>query len=490
MSIVHKFKKGLAWGNVINIYQMVLKFGVGIYLARTIDPFYFGQVGMVKAIISVLFSFRMFGETPAIYRQQENINAFMSMLMSTRIAVLSVISAILYFLGSYNILPMENELYDLFIVLYVTQVLVCVFSLYENYMQKELMFKRCCMIKIISYTGGAVVAICLAYRGYNAWAIVWFISTQKLLNCLLVFIFSPKRFMPRFNLKLFTEFYHYSKYIFISNFTKRIRSQIDKLSIGKLIGKSELGFYSCANNLFGFIQQSIVVPLQFVFAPFIGAMRKERDKLNIFLFIILKSVTIIVLGAVTLLGLITPEVITLLYGEKWLPAAIIYRALMPFFFLTIVRAFISSFHLIDGNSKSVFLSNLISLVILSIMIFPALHYGGVIGVAIAVDVSVIAGFALLLLELRKVTNVSLRSIALMPVLLTVAATVCVALVSNFSNVVEWNDFLRLILKSVVFSSTFIGGILIFEKVFVSRVLKYLRVRNDIEKKNNIFSVPF
>ncbi len=480
MSIGQSFKRGFVLGNFANIYRTALQFGIGVYLARVIDPVFFGQSALIKAALGLLFAFMMFGTRHAILGQHEKILDYMAMQMAVRMIALGVIVIIAGLLTFFDLFSLSKELYLAFWLLVMSHVAVSITTIYFNYMQKNLLFGRMYMIQILSLTIASGLAVWLTFQGYKLWALIWLMAAEKFASAFLMTALVPQRFMPKMNWRMAGEFYHFGKYVFLSNIANRWRSQIDRMSIGYFVGEAELGFYGRAHSFVVIFQQLVNGPIQRAFSPIVGAIREDRQKVSIFLRMTLKTVIIISLGGLVLLAAIMPELVTLVYGEKWLPAAKIYRALLPCFIIIMVQTFILDFQLIDGSSKSVFISRIVAVLVLGGVIFPLMYWQGVIGAAIAADLALFAGLVVLGYTVKKTTGLRFSDVLFRPLLVTAIALSGSVFGVYFCEIMLWNTAaLQFFVKTIVFSLIYVLGLFALEGEFIIRMFKLFIRKEEV-----------
>jgi len=133
-------------------------------------------------------------------------------------------------------------------------------------------------------------------------------------------------------------------------------------------------------------------------------------------------------------------------------------------------------NLIEGNSKSVFFYHVIGLVVLLVSIFPLLEWQGVIGVALAVDISAIISFMYILMELKKQMDVSVVTMAVYPLAATILAVGVVLAANMYLEIGSWGMLERLMGKVALFSIVFFSITLALDKHFYQSAWSHVRGR--------------
>lgn len=477
MSIVSRFLRGLYWTNLVNVLSLVVKFGGGIYLARQIDPAIFGQQALIVSYLGILWALGTdFGQIPAILRQKKNINVFISMQLAFRVYTVLIISLLLSMIMVTGILPLDDDLHVPFLTLFLIHCISMIVSVYSIYMYKIMLFQRLAIIKVFSVTSAVAIAVFLASKGYGLWSLIWLVGSEQFITAVLTFVSVPQRLVPVMDWKVAKEFLQFGKYVYVGSITERIAAQLDKVVLGNFVGSASLGFYTRSHSVGGLFQQLVTVPLLTVFGPIVGEIRTQRQKLHDFFFMVMKMILLATLGCFALLALVLPEFIELLYGEKWLPVVPIFWALLPFLALKTVQGFILNLNLIEGNSKSVFFYHVIGLVVLLVSIFSLLEWQGVIGVALAVDISAIISFMYILMELKKQMDVSVVTMAVYPLAATILAVGVVLAANMYLEIGSWGMLERLMGKVALFSIVFFSITLALDKHFYQSAWSHVHGR--------------
>lgn len=116
-------------------------------------------------------------------------------------------------------------------------------------LQKELKFKKLCIISISSSIISAIVAIIFAYIYENVWALAIQMVLSQFLRSLFLWISTD--FVPilKFSKVSFAKYFAFSKDILISGLIGNIIGNIQSILIGKYYSASDLGFYSQADRI-------------------------------------------------------------------------------------------------------------------------------------------------------------------------------------------------------------------------------------------------
>lgn len=269
---------GLCWITGAQYISTIIRFLGGIYLARTIDPVFFGQQGLVISVSMLAWSFTMIGEEPALLKKHDDVDNYMQMLLFIRIIIVCSLIAVLVFLWSLGWLPGSNDVKNYIMIIVLLQAFTQVGVIYMPNIQKLMFFRRLALYSVAPTVIAVSLACFLAFSGYKIWALLLLIIAEQLVQVILIILLAPKIFLPKFNKPLALEFFHLSKYAFSGNLLDRFHCQIDNISVGSIIGERPLGFYRRAYSIGGIMQSVLTGSLSTIVQPYFAKMQEHRDR--------------------------------------------------------------------------------------------------------------------------------------------------------------------------------------------------------------------
>lgn len=472
---IYETKKAVTGFGYITLSRYLvtgLRFAGGIYLARMIDPRFFGQQGLATSTLVILWSFVMIGQVPAIIRRQDNIETYVSTHVTIRLTTVFLLTFVLLFLWKAQWLPGSRQVQGYTLVLFATHAPSQVTSIYHTFMQKQMLFKRIAILDLASGIAAVLVACTLAYLGYTIWALLWLIMAENLARAVLTFIFTPKRFLPRFHKEMILEFFHYSKYIVLSSLMDRVHGKVDDLSVGHLVGEAPLGFYQRAYGLGGLLGQTLIGGITTIVGPLFSRMQGDCKQLGRSFELVGSLIMRFSVGAYFWMALVLPDLITVIYGEKWLPTVALFRLMLPFALLQGFRGVIRNTHQIAGSISLLNLAQLFELLALLAFMYPLLRWKQAAGVAVAVDISAIIGVGSMLFYLRRYADFSIRTLFLNPLLAGGTALMVFYFLSSILHIT--GRLPRLFLYTIIFVACYGGALLLLEFGFLRQT--YVRIR--------------
>jgi len=473
MGLARKAITGVFWSNASSYYRAAISFFGGIYLARKIDPQFFGQCGLAASIISLVWVAVMFGQPYAIIRYDGDIKRYISVHVTIRILMVCVIGVALLLVSLFDLFPQHKELTFFILCLFASQAPAQITAIYSVYMQRELMFGRLAVINAISITGAVGLACSLAFMEFKVWSLLWLIMAENFIKFVSTYALSPCRFRPRWDRTMVIEFFHFGKHIFAVNLMRRVHASIDDISIGSLVGNTALGFYHRAYGLCGLLHQVVTGGVMTVSVPVFGKMQGDRERLGRTFELTGSLLLRIAIGGYVWMALVLSDLIAFIYGEKWLPAVPLFRLMLPYALLQSFNVILRNAHCVVGKPSVVSRIKGVELGILLLLLYPLLFWRQAAGAAIAVDVSAIIGTGLFLYYFRPLAEFSIRRLFMNPLLAALIGFAIVCLVGNRLSVS--GKLSQLALHTSVFWIVFVGALLLLEFGFWKQT--YVRIRH-------------
>jgi O-antigen/teichoic acid export membrane protein len=249
----------------------------------------------------------------------------------------------------------------------------------------------------------------------------------------------------------------------------RVQNQVDDLWTGLYLGKVRLGYYSRAYTFATYPRQLLASPINAIAGGTYAELKGDRRRLSQAFFranaFLVRSGFLIAGG----LALIAPEFIRLFLGVKWLPMLQAFRLMLVFTLLDPIKVTIADLFTAVGRPNLVVRARLIQLAVLSAGLLLLGQPLGISGVALAVDLMLIVGIAILLLQSRTYVDISVRDLFAVPgFALALGLGLGYGVVSLLgANISDWWTGLA---KIVVFSITYGFVLLVLERRQIAEML--------------------
>lgn len=257
----------------------------------------------------------------------------------------------------------------------------------EIILAKELNYKKLSLTQIVTGVITPILTVVLALTGFKYWSIVVANVSATAVSVIFINILKPIKIRFIFERKIALEFLYFGGGLFLTGIIGFVIFNFDNFIIGALKGSEILGYYAIAftwGSMVCTISGSIINSVLF---PTFSKMQGDRKKLKKAYLEIMEYTTFIVVFGNLTLFVISKEFLYIILGkntDKWLPAIATFRILCVFGISRALLEPIGSFILAIGKINLLLRSNLIVGAIELSIVYPALKYFGIEGVAIAV----------------------------------------------------------------------------------------------------------
>ncbi|NMD37452.1 MAG: oligosaccharide flippase family protein, partial [Christensenellaceae bacterium] len=206
--------------------------------------------------------------------------------------------------------------------------------------------------------------------------------------------------------KLLKQMLNFSIPLGLGSMVSTISLELDKLIIGNLMGTESLAIYTNAAKELPFV--IIASAFTAVLMPKLSKMLKKNEKKEAVMLwgdSLLITYTLLCFLGVAII-VFAPQVIIFLYSEKYIAGVNVFRV---YTLVLIMRSTYFGIILnISGNTKKVFYSSIMSLLLNIILNYSFFYIFGFIGPAIATFVCILLVNSLQLIFTSKITEVALK----------------------------------------------------------------------------------
>src|SRR5699024_8006327 len=424
MSLTRKLKSAGSWQFFQIISQVVIQFGYISIMARLLTKDDFGLMAMAAAFIGFGVIFSEAGMGAALIQKKEidhkYINAaFQGSLLLGCIVCLMMYMSSSMIAGFYN----KPELEMIIKIVSFAVILNSVSSVSRSLLQKSFNFKTTANITVfvtfISYLFGVI----LAYFDYGVWSLVFATLMSSALMAFIMFLKAPVKIELKFYFEEFKELFYYGFGIVLLGLNNFFSNAGLSLVLGKIFTPSSLGVFervfvikSLPSSYLGNILDTIMFPAMS------EIQNKEKRLFEVYQFS-LGLVNSILMPVAVYLIFYSKEIVLILLGENWLDA------IVPLQIMFVMLPLSASGRMADSVArakgfvyKNAFRKFIYVLFLLVMSALGAKHYG-LIGAAIAVTLSYLLNYILMMFLVKSIFSKKFVDIFISPLLSGVKVSV-------------------------------------------------------------------
>ncbi|QBG07468.1 lipopolysaccharide biosynthesis protein [Klebsiella huaxiensis] len=328
-----------AWLLASNFFTAVLQIVQISILARNLDLRELGVLAIVNTVLMIAMILQDMGMSSYIVHKQELLKRDQSTIFWINL-LLSLIAGIIVCLLSWPVSKFYhlNELNLLIMLASLNFIFLGALSQYQShYIKSKKMILLAKIEMIAKFISFCFVVYTIYFTELRTSAVILGLILNAVLRLFMMAFFGDKRWNPslEFNSSICKDIFKYGIFQLGSQVLNQLRTQLDVIIIGKVLGGEALGLYSLAKDL-------VMQPLKLI-SPVINRLAlprfaevqsKTKDLGNVFL---RGTSVIIIFSMITFLGIavFSPVIVAILYGinrieiVNILPYMLVFALLRP-----------------------------------------------------------------------------------------------------------------------------------------------------------------
>lgn len=381
MSIKKEFASGVFFTSIAKYSGLIIQIGITVVLARLLTPTDFGIVAIATVLIQFFATISEAGIGPAVIQKKDLSNSELESIFSFTL-IIGLLLSIIFFSLSYTIAKYYNN--EALVNICKWLSLMILFNsaniVPNSLLLKQKKFKIIAFRTIIIQLITGSLSIYTAYIGWGMYALVLSAVSSSF------FIFITNWFLNPLNLKYkwscLKKISSYSVYQFGFNLVNYFSRNIDKILIGKYIGLSQLGYYEKSYRLMMLPLNNITSVLTPVVHPIFSELQEKKEEmLNKYLKLI-KVMGLISFPAMTFLFFNAKELIYIFFGNQWEASVLPFKILSLTVALQVIHASSSGIYQAVNDTKGLFITSLISAIIMIIgFLLSSVYYKSIVAVS-------------------------------------------------------------------------------------------------------------
>ena len=376
MSLRKKAFSGILWSSFQQFGNQGIRFVVSIFLARLLLPEEFGLIGMIGIFMAIGTELISSGLASSLIRTENPDQRDYSTVFFYNLVV-SIILYLLLFFTAPIIADFfgQPELVSITRLYCVTFIISGFSSIQLAKIRKEMNFKLETASSLVSTLCSAVVGIVLAFQGYGVMSLVWMSIIGSIVSSLMLWV--TCNWIPSliFDYKKFKQHYRFGYRMAIAGVINAVFNNIYTLVIGKFFSPVQLGYYTRADTLKQFPISNISSVLNKVTFPIFAEIKDDNKRLKSVYRELMQLVIYIVAPLLVFLGVIANPLFSLLFTEKWLPAAPYFKILCINGILYPLHSYNLNILLVKGRSDLLLRLEIAKKIILCVIIVSLVPFG-------------------------------------------------------------------------------------------------------------------
>lgn len=414
MTLRGKVSRGVLWEGGAMLVNRGVGFLVSLVLARLLAPEFFGLLAIAMLAINSLVFLQELGFSSALIYRQDDVEAAANTAHWTVIG-----SSALLYMAAFILAPLvaqffrNPEVTPVLRVLALTIVISSFSRVPYTLLFKELDFRKKVIPEFVGSLVGNIGAVLLALAGWNIWALVAGELINSSVTTITMFMVSPWRPRWQFERRLFRELFGYGKHVAASQVLIFGVTNVDDLFVGRMLGDAALGYYGMAYSISNTPATNITRLVTRVTFPAFSKMQTDAARMRKAYFEVVHRVSVVALPICVVTIVFASDFVHILLTDKWAPAIAPMQILAIY---GLIRSIAANMGIIfQSGGKPQWLSSIAlwRLVTMTALLYPAIRWGGLIGVCVlsvlvaVVDFGISAYMVDKIIEARLVTYLRL-----------------------------------------------------------------------------------
>jgi PST family polysaccharide transporter len=322
--------KGLKWSFLSTAGTKLVTFSTGLVLARLLTPADFGTFAIASAATLFVMHINDVGLIAAVVQWRGKLSEI-APTATTMAALFSVaIYATFWFIapafarlaGDADAAPVVRLLTVIILIDGVTAVRSA--ALMRRFQQKRLTVAN--VAGAVTFAGSAIG---MAVTGAGAYSFAGGQVIGSIVTGVLVIVLAKVPFGVRIERQIAAQLFRFGLPLAASLGIEAILTNADYVIVGRFLGVVALGYYLLAFNISGWTQGMIGTAIRYVSIPAFSRLSdRDTDELSRGVQIAVPALVSVLLPIVVLMTTLAPQVVAVLYGDKWAPAVTALRFLM------------------------------------------------------------------------------------------------------------------------------------------------------------------
>lgn len=312
---------GLFWRYGERTCAQGVQFIVSIILARLLSPREYGYIGLIIAFIGIGNVFVQSGLGNALI-QNKNVNEkdYSSVFFT------SIIIGIILFVNMQFLAPAISYFYDEPKLINPIRVLSFMFILagintvQQAYVSKKMIFRKFFFSTVLGTIISAIVGICLAYKGFGIWALVWQQLINQVVGTIVLWVIVDWRPILYFSVSRVKRLFTFGGNLLLSSLIDTIYNNMYTFVLGKAYKPDIVGYYNRGKNIPNLIITNINTSIQSVLFPAISREQGDPQKVKRIVRRSIITSTFLIFPCMAGLIATAKSLTIILLTEKWLPS--------------------------------------------------------------------------------------------------------------------------------------------------------------------------
>lgn len=317
---------GMKWASIERFSVMIMRFIMGIVMARLLAPDDYGLVGMLTIFMSISTVLVDSGFGEALIRKQNRTEVDFSTVFLFNLVVSLLCYIVLFFfapvIASFFKIPLLCSIVRVEALCLILNGLV---SVHIARLTIALNFKALALRMILSTLLSGIIGIICAYAGWGVWALVAQELSMAAINMIFIWIYIKWRPRLTFSMESIKDLGAYGSKLLGSGILNVVYNNLSTLIVGRFFNAKDVGNYNRGIQFASLPVDTITGILNKVLFPILVQLQDDDKRLvEVYRKYISVTSLFIFFGCVLMAAIAKPLILFLL-TDKWYEAILILQ---------------------------------------------------------------------------------------------------------------------------------------------------------------------
>lgn len=317
---------GFFWKTIEQYGFFLAQFFLQIFLARILEPNDYGIVAIANVFIALSNVLIQTGFATAIVQRKTIDNYDISSIFWASELIALLLYVVLYFFA-----PCVGAFYDIPILTLLIRVMSLTFfmngyiSIQNALIRRNLMFKDSFFINSLAVAISGLCGIVSAVYGLGVWSLVIQQITFSFLTIVLSVRIVHWKPMLYFKFLRVKGMLNFGAIVIAKSLLDELFVSCRSLLVGKIYTSADLSFYNRGQSFPGLILKGINGSISAVLLPTMSKIQENKNDVKKLLRRSISCSAFFMFPILTIIFVSSPNIVTVLLTDKWLPAVIFIR---------------------------------------------------------------------------------------------------------------------------------------------------------------------
>jgi O-antigen/teichoic acid export membrane protein len=465
---------GVKWLAFTKIIIQVLRWGATFWVIRQLNPSDYGVMAIAEIVISLLTALNYLCIGNIIIRHKCISKAVMSTLFSFCLLLGSLLFAIQFlsapYFASFYDTPEAQSVLQLLAVAYLLESFnVKPFAL----MAKRLEFKRLAQIDLVAGIFTPLITITAALSGLGYWSLAIGYLVHTLVRFIMANYICPTPLTLKWHFKKTAKLMKFGIQNAISSAVAQIGNSLDFIIGGILFATSAIGVYQVGLQIAFIPLRKISPELRRLSFPAFCKISHDLKLVTAYYKKTIRLFSFIIFPVFWGLSYLSEDIIVTLLTDKWIESAIIIKIICWALPLKLLNEMSVTVLNALGRADLLIKNSIVSAVTLLLGIM-AFQFMGIQGLAWSWAVSILLTYLILLVDMKKMLSLSIKSIFVLHYPAILSSAVMYISLYVFNSTIELTGLPSLLVNIMMGAISYALFVFVFNRPIIIELKSLLK----------------